>query len=124
MGKDLSTAARNTSSKAQATSKDRFDKADTLLAKKEKTVTAKNTKSTSKKKEELPLVDPIVRRDCKLLQSEDKLLESIMLRGGSHGVLLNKSEVLRAGLKALDRQTDRQLKATLTSVERLVRGRK
>ncbi|PKG82031.1 hypothetical protein CXF85_16020 [Colwellia sp. 75C3] len=119
MAKDLSQAARNTSNKAQKTSKDRFDKADILLAKKEVSFAAKNTKNTVKKKKADIVQDSVVPCQFKLLQSEDNLIDSIKLRFAIQGMTLNKSEILRTAIKALERQTDKQLKTTFSSVEKI-----
>lgn len=71
------------------------------MAEKESKVVADSGKSTSKKMVNDEPDDQIVRCEFKLLQSEESLIESIKLRGATQGVLLNKSEVLRAELKAL-----------------------
>jgi TPR repeat protein len=119
MGKDLSKAARNTSNKAQKTSNDRFDKADILLAKKEVSVAANNTKSTVKKKQVKTVQYTVVRCEFKLLQSEENLINDIKLRAATLDITLNKSEILRTGILALERQTDKQLKATSARIEKI-----
>jgi TPR repeat protein len=116
MAKDLSKAAINTSNKAQKTSKDRFDKADILLAKKEISAASKSTTDKTKLK---IVQDSVVLCDLNLLQSEEKLIDEIKLRAAVQGITLNKSEILRTGIVAIERQTDKQLKTTFSNVERI-----
>lgn len=63
------------------------------------------------------------RENYTLPVSEFEILQRTVTRSGLAGRALNKSEILRAGILALDAMTDNQFKKSINRVERVKTGR-
>ena len=61
----------------------------------------------------------VVRRAFSMSATDAKLIESLRFRYAKLGILMNQSEVVRAGLHALSAMTDAELGKSASTVERL-----
>jgi len=92
---------------------DRFERAEEAL---ESTLKKSKTKDAPPRKR--------VIRDAFTLPEDDyEMISKLRLRAGKQGVLVTKSEVIRAGLRAMNEMGDEALKEVLEGVERLKTGR-
>ncbi len=67
--------------------------------------------------------DKLVRDSFTMPKDDHRLLKSLKRRGVAFGLNAKKSEIVRAGLKALATLTDEGLKAVLGSIPQLKLGR-
>lgn len=95
------------------------NKAETVTQKK---APSKNPVNKRKVKTKAPVAR--VKRDSFTMPEEDyELIQKTINRLMKSGVLLNKGEVLRAGLKALNAMTVNELKQVAGEVEKIKTGR-
>lgn len=136
--KDFSGALRKTATAQKTVIDDRFAKADSvLLAMKPDGATAVveapvevppkeapvSTPSEAHPQES-PKVDAVVRDTFSMPAGDHALIEQLRVRAAKQGRNTNKSEVIRAGLKALSGVPADQLVALLEGLERVKPGRK
>jgi Arc/MetJ-type ribon-helix-helix transcriptional regulator len=136
--KDFSGALRKTVTNQKDVIDDRFAKADSVLLTMKlelppapKTSEAPSSASSSEKVIDVgpPLApskgDAMVIRDTFSMPPDDhKLIEQLRVRAAREGRNTNKSEVIRAGLRALDSLQSAQLVELLEGLERVKPGRK
>jgi len=90
---------------------ERFKKADAILLRQPEA-------------EPVPPVTKIIRDTFTLPQNEHLQLQSLIKRCMTVGISTNKSELIRAGLLALQNLTDAELEALMNSLEKLKVGRR
>lgn len=79
-------------------------------------------KKPSKKKEKPPKVK-LVRDSYTIPKDEHASIEELKQRCLSHGMAAKKSEILRAGLRALNEMDNTALLDIMTRIERIKTGR-
>lgn len=94
--------------------KSRFERAETALA-------GKKSRTTSQPPAEAPT--KVIRDSFTIPESEYELISRIRKRCMKAGVGANKSEVLRAGLAALEAMPDRELTSLFGKLPRVKTGR-
>ncbi|MDQ6786028.1 MAG: hypothetical protein M3033_04310 [Acidobacteriota bacterium] len=102
----------------EQTVKDRFEKAETLLG--EKSVADVSKKGNEKRREEQIKV---VRDSFTMPQTDYELITLLKKRALQAGSETNKSEVLRAGLLALNQMSDTEFLDKISIVEKIKTGR-
>ena len=65
----------------------------------------------------------VVRENFSLPPADSELINELRKRAGRGGVLLNRSELLRAGLAALNRLSDAEIAAIAEQVPKIKTGR-
>lgn len=93
---------------------DRFDKVDSILLRGPSTTTH----------EPLPPKSSVVRDTFSMPPSDYALIEKIRTAAAKEGTISTKSEVIRAGLHALDAFAGQELVCLLGQLEKMVPGRK
>ena len=91
---------------------ERFAKADTALARK-----------SAAKGHSQPTQIKVIRDSFTMPQSDHELLSAIKKRCMRVGIDTNKSEILRAGLAALDSLNDRELQELFQGLTKIKTGR-
>jgi plasmid stability protein len=136
--KDFSGALRKTVTNQKDVIDDRFAKADSVLLTMKSEIppapkTSDDSSSVSSSEKVIdvdpPLApskgDAMVIRDTFSMPPDDhKLIEQLRVRAAREGRNTNKSEVIRAGLHALDSLQSAQLVELLEGLERVKPGRK
>lgn len=102
----------------EQTVKDRFEKAETLLGR--KTVTSISKKGINEQKDEKAKV---VRDSFTMPQNDYELITLLKKRSLQSGIETNKSEILRAGLLALNQMTEQDFLDKIENVEKVKTGR-
>jgi len=85
-----------------------------------KTIVTKPAPTTKPSKVKKP---KLVRDSFTIPKDEYVVIDSLKLRGGKLGQAVKKSELLRAGIKALAAMSDIQFKAALSNVPTIKTGR-
>ncbi len=85
-----------------------------------KTIVTKPAPTTKPSKVKKP---KLVRDSFTIPKDEYVVIDSLKLRGGKLGQTVKKSELLRAGIKALAAMSDIQFKAALSNVPTIKTGR-
>ena len=88
-----------------------------------KTASAKPTKPAKPVKPAKVKKPKLVRDSFTIPKDEYVVIDSLKLRAGKLGQSVKKSELLRAGIKALAAMTDIQFKAALSNVPTIKTGR-
>ncbi|MGI9151795.1 MAG: hypothetical protein ACR2IX_09835 [Limnohabitans sp.] len=88
-----------------------------------KTASAKPTKPAKPVKPAKVKKPKLVRDSFTIPKDEYVVIDSLKLRAGKLGQSVKKSELLRAGVKALAAMTDIQFKAALSNVPTIKTGR-
>jgi hypothetical protein len=99
----------------EQTVKDRFEKAETLLGEKLATKISKKESNEEKVK--------VVRDSFTMPQTDYDLITLLKKRSLQSGIEINKSEILRAGLSALNQMTDIEFSDKIKTVEKIKTGR-
>jgi hypothetical protein len=81
------------------------------------------TAETSIPPSEQPKARAVVRENFSLPPSDSELIEVLRRRAAREGVLLNRSELLRASLAALSRLSDAEIAAVGAQVPKIRTGR-
>lgn len=113
---DMKSALRESLKAEQATVQDRFKKAESLLG------GEKNRKEG--KKEKKPELPKVVRDTFSFPEHDYRLITEIQNRCLQSRIAVTKSEILRAGLKALSALPDTKLAKAVSAVERVKPGRR
>lgn len=110
---EASMRAEEKSVSARVPKYDRFERAEEAL------------KSSPKRgvDRERPVRKRVIRDAFTLPEEDHELIASLRQRAGKQGVLVTKSEVIRAGLKVLNQMRESSLKEALEAVEKLKPGR-
>ena len=90
----------------------RFQRADTELARK-----------SAAKTEESQSTEKVIRDSFTMPLSDRELIKTIKKRCMKAGIDTNKSEILRAGLAALDAMNDKELMALFEGITKVKTGR-
>ncbi len=96
--------------------RNRFDKAETALAK-------KTTARPSRQEQQSNGAGKVIRDSFTIPDGEYELISKIKKRCMKAGIGANKSEVLRAGLAALDSMPDKELAKLFEKLPRVKTGR-
>lgn len=99
------------------------NKAETEVQKEEKAAPKKKTVTRSRKPKPKPTAAKVKRDSFTMPEDDYLLIQRTINRLMKSGVLLNKGEVLRAGLHALNAMPVKELKAVAEGVERVKTGR-
>jgi hypothetical protein len=91
--------------------KNRFDQADKILG------------ETAKAQEQSPAIVPVVRDTFTFPESDYSLIAEIQDRCLRSATMINKSEIVRAGLKALARMSDTELAEIVGGLTKVKPGR-
>ncbi len=118
MKRDMKSALKGSLSMEEQTVKDRFEKAETLLG--EKRMPRVSKKENEKRSEEQIKV---VRDSFTMPQSDYDLIMLLKKRALLAGNETNKSEVLRAGLLALNQMSETEFLDKISIVEKIKTGR-
>ena len=121
--KDMKSALKGSLIKEEQAIKDRFEKAETLC---NKEIEARPQIVTREEKG----IEPPLKKELKVIrdsftmpQADYELITLLKKRSLSSGVEITKSEILRAGLKALDLMTLEEFLSKISLVEKLKTGR-
>lgn len=95
--------------------KDRFERAERVLGSREKK-TATSAPATDDAK--------VIRDSFTMPEADYKLIDPLKQRCMRAGIGVNKSELLRVGLQALTRMSDRELAQLVESLPRIKPGRR
>lgn len=124
--KDMKTALKGSMRMEEKSVIERFEKADTLFSVKEKLPTELKSESEQQKipsagrEEQLKVV-----RDSFTMPQEDyELITLLKKRSLNSGIEITKSEILRAGLKALKEMQEEEFLSKLSLVEKIKTGRR
>ena len=130
--KDIKAALKGSLVKEEQAIKDRFEKAETLLAGKGSDSAApfaSGTEEKTKVKEtaiannNTPAELKVIRDSFTMPQADYDLITLLKKRSLVSGVNITKSEILRAGLKALEKMTDDEFLLKISSVDKIKTGR-
>lgn len=119
--KDIKSALKKSLSVEEKSVQDRFKKAETLLSgdkgsnKREVSSDTTKTPPTEKIK--------VVRDSFTMPQTDYELISALKKRSLEFGVQVTKSEILRAGLSALNQMTDADFTSQIETVEKIKTGR-
>lgn len=102
----------------EQTVKDRFEKAESLLGGKAR-ADVNDREVVKPKKEKVK----VVRDSFTMPQADYELLKLLKNRSLKSGIETNKSEILRAGLLALNQMTERDFLNKIENVEKVKTGR-
>jgi hypothetical protein len=94
--------------------KNRFDKADSVFAGKDKR--AKETRTTK-------AASKVVRDSFTMIEKDYELIPALKERCLKRGVSVNKSQILRAGLNALDNMADEKIIEIINNLAEVKTGR-
>ncbi len=102
----------------EQTVKDRFEKAESLLG-------GKTEATASEKENGAPKTEnvKVVRDSFTMPQTDYVLISLLKKRSLQSGIETNKSEILRAGLLALNQMTERDFLDKIETVEKVKTGR-
>ncbi len=103
----------------EQTIKDRFEKAESLLGGKTQAATASEKENGAPKTENVK----VVRDSFTMPQADYELITLLKKRSLQSGIETNKSEILRAGLLALNQMTERDFLDKIETVEKVKTGR-
>lgn len=117
--KSLADKLKQTTSAQRQDNKDRFKSADDVLL--------RGISAGEKKPAGLPLPEddktPLVRVGFLIPEAEHAIIQATLQRLAMMGVTSSKTEVVRMALKALEKQSDKQLKALSDGLEPVRKGR-
>lgn len=117
MKKSLADSLSNSIDQEKTAVDKRFEKADQVFNVDNPKGEVKKTETPKKKPEK------VVRDGFTMPVSDKQLINDIKLKGLSLGLETNKSEIIRAGLRALNDLSDAKLKTILKSVPKIKTGR-
>lgn len=118
MKKDMKSALKKSLIDEQKTIQDRFEKAETLFAEKKPV-----ENQIIEKKEAPPEKTKVVRDSFTMPVDDYELIENLKKRSLQSGHQITKSEILRAGLLALNRLDDNNFLDQIREVEKIKTGR-
>lgn len=123
MAKSMKSALLKSTTAERESLDDRFSKADKILGTSKKTTTKKaTTKTTAKKAPPKPKVK-IIRDAFTMPEPDYALIKTIQDKALKSGLVVNKSEIIRAGLLALNSMGNSSLKQAVNKVEKVKTGR-
>lgn len=117
--KDMKSALKNSLSVEEKSVQDRFEKAETLFGDSKQESLSRDKKLKHKEQEKVK----VVRDSFTMPQTDYELITALKNRSLNSGVQTTKSEILRAGLLALDQMTDTDFLDKLENVEKIKTGR-
>ncbi len=120
--KDIKSALRSSLSVEEKSVQDRFEKAETLLSDNKgdnkKEISSGETK-TRPQQEKIK----VVRDSFTMPQTDYELITALKKRSLESGIQTTKSEILRAGLLALNQMTNVEFISKIETVEKIKTGR-
>ena len=122
MGRDMKSALKNSMSAERESLNDRFSKADKILGGTKPTSTKTTTHKKTKKAAPKPQ-EKVIRDAFTMPESDYGLIKTIQDKALKSGMVVNKSELIRAGLKALNGMNTTLLKQAINKVEKVKTGR-
>lgn len=119
--KSLADKLKQTTTAQRQDNKDRFKSADDVLLR------GISGAAGEKKPAGLPLPEddktPLVRAGFLIPEAEHAIIQATLQRLAMAGITSSKTEVVRIALKALEKQSDKQLKALSDGLEPVRKGR-
>lgn len=115
--KDMKTALKNSLAVEEESVRNRFEKAETLLSDNQRRSLSAEKTLQQKEKEK------VVRDSFTMPQADYDLITALKTRSLNSGVQTTKSEILRAGLLALEQMNEADFLARLSIVEKIKTGR-
>lgn len=79
------------------------------------------TRATKKKMK--PAAEKVKRDSFTMPEDDYELINKLIMKAMKAGILMNKGEILRAGLKALNSMNSKDVKAAFEQVEKIKTGR-
>jgi len=119
--KDIRSALRSSLSVEEKSVQDRFEKAETLLG--DNKGEDKRDISSGKTKTRPPEKIKVVRDSFTMPQTDYELITALKKRSLESGIQTTKSEILRAGLLALNQMTNVEFISKIETVEKIKTGR-
>ena len=101
---------------------DRFSKADKLLGGRKTTSTKTTTQKKTKKADPRPQ-EKVIRDAFTMPESDYGLIKTIQDKALKSGIVVNKSELIRAGLQTLNKMNTGLLQQAINRVEKVKTGR-
>jgi hypothetical protein len=115
--KDMKSALKNSLSVEEKSVQDRFEKAETLLGDNKKEGLSSEIKIRREEKIK------VVRDSFTMPQTDYELITALKKRSLESGIQTTKSEILRAGLLALNQMTEVEFVSKIETVEKIKTGR-
>ncbi len=118
MKRNMKSALKGSLLMEEQTVKDRFEKAESLLG-------GKTGATAAEKENGAPKTEnvKVVRDSFTMPQADYELITLLKKRSLQSGIETNKSEILRAGLLALNQMTERDFLDKIETVEKVKTGR-
>ena len=123
--RDMKSALKGSLIKEEQAIKDRFEKAESLFIK-EREPAAPTQIKEKQEKGSVPKISPevkVIRDSFTMPLSDYELITLLKKRSISLGVEITKSEILRAGLKALESMQAEEFLSKIAAVEKIKTGR-
>ncbi|MDQ3713884.1 MAG: hypothetical protein M3388_16925 [Acidobacteriota bacterium] len=120
--KDIKSALKNSLSVEEKSVQDRFEKAETLLGDNkgdDKKEISSGETETRPQQEKIK----VVRDSFTMPQTDYELITALKKRSLESGIQTTKSEILRAGLLALNQMTNVEFISKIETVEKIKTGR-
>lgn len=111
MRKDMKAALSKSVKAETAATKDRFSNADKVMS------------GATKPHTGVPHKAKVIRDAFSMPEDDHALFEQLITRAATKGALTNKSELVRAGLHALNNMPDNQFLKALQAIEKIKTGR-
>lgn len=119
MKKDVKSALKASLMNEEKSVRDRFEKAESVISKREEAGESKQPETISVQTREK------VRRDTfTMLEKDNASLRDLKMRCMKAGCEVSKSEIVRAGIQMLNDLTDSELVSAVENLERMKVGRK
>lgn len=122
--KDMKSALKGSLMKEEQAIQDRFEKADTIFSKEKVPPVQQVVKKEEKELKPQTLTElKVVRDSFTMPQGDYDLINQLKKRSIKLGVEITKSEILRAGLKALELMESKEFLSKIALVEKIKTGR-
>ncbi len=115
--KDMKSALKNSLSVEEKSVQDRFEKAETLFG--DNKMEGLSPEINLRREEKIK----VVRDSFTMPQTDYELITALKKRSLESGIQTTKSEILRAGLSALNQMTEVEFVSRIEAVEKIKTGR-
>ncbi len=115
--KDMKSALKNSLSVEEKSVQDRFEKAETLFG--DNKMEGLSPEIKIRREEKIK----VVRDSFTMPQTDYELITALKKRSLESGIQTTKSEILRAGLSALNQMTEVEFVSRIEAVEKIKTGR-
>ncbi len=115
--KDMKSALKNSLSVEEKSVQDRFEKAETLFG--DNKMEGLSPEIKIRREEKIK----VVRDSFTMPQTDYELITALKKRSLESGIQTTKSEILRAGLSALNQMTEVEFVSKIEAVEKIKTGR-